>query len=188
MKNFIRPILYIVAIVIANFVTAYFAPLVLGIFIIPWGTVFIGLTFVFRDLVQLQLGRRRTYYVIALGLLISIITSVFYGDMLFITMASALSFIFSEVTDTEIFTRFKLKFYHRIMLSGVIGGLVDSVVFIIIGLSPLFTGILTWEQVPYAMLGQLTFKTLMQFITLGIIHIGFRRIKHEADRKLNYEQ
>lgn len=187
MKKIIRPILYILAIVIANFITAYFAPLVLGIFIIPWGTVFIGLTFVFRDLVQLQLGRRKTYYVIALGLLISIITSIFYGDMLFITMASALSFIFSEITDTEIFTRFKLKFYHRIMLSGIIGGIVDSGVFIIIGLSPLFTGILTWEQVPYAMLGQFTFKTLMQFITLLIIHYGFRHIKEEADSKLVYK-
>lgn len=188
MKKLIRPILYILAIVIANFVTAYFAPLVIGMFIVPWGTVFIGLTFVFRDLVQLQLGRRKTYYVIALGLGISVVTSIFYGDMLFITMASALSFIFSEITDTEIFTRFKLRFYHRIMLSGVVGGFVDSIIFIIIGLSPLFTGILTWQEVPYAMLGQFTFKTLMQLVTLGVIHFGFRHIKHEADRKLNYEQ
>lgn len=182
----LRPILYILAIVIANFITAYFAPLVLGIFIIPWGTVFVGLTFVFRDLVQLQFGRRKTYYIIAIGLGISILMSIFYGDMLPITIASSLSFVLSEVVDTEIFTRFKLSFYNRIMLSGILGGLVDSVVFILIGLSPLFTGILTWEQVPYAMLGQFVFKTLSQLITLAIIHFGFRGIKREADEKLSY--
>lgn len=182
----LRPILYILAIVIANFITAYFAPLVLGIFIIPWGTVFVGLTFVFRDLVQLQYGRRKTYYIIAVGLGISVVMSIFYGDMLPITIASSLSFILSEVVDTEIFTRFKLGFYNRIMLSGVLGGLVDSIVFIIIGLSPLFTGILTWEQVPYAMLGQLVFKVLSQLITLFVIHFGFRKIKEEADEKLSY--
>ena len=85
----LRPILYILAIVIANFITAYFAPLVLGIFIIPWGTVFVGLTFVFRDLVQLQYGRRKTYYIIAVGLGISVVMSIFYGDMLPITIAQA---------------------------------------------------------------------------------------------------
>ena len=186
MKNLTRPIFYILAIIIANFITAYFAPLVLGVFIIPWGTVFVGLTFVFRDLVQLQYGRRKTYYIIALALSISVLMSIFYGDMLPITLASALSFILSEVVDTEIFTRFKARFYNRIMMSGIFGGIVDSLVFIIIGLSPLFTGILTWEQVPYAMLGQFTFKTLSQLITLIVIHYGFRHIKEEADEKLVY--
>lgn len=188
MKNITRPTLYILAVVISNFLAAYFMPLELGVFLIPWGTFFIGLTFVFRDLVQLQLGRTKTYYVIAIALLISIAMSIFYGDMFFVTLASALSFLFSEVADTEIFTRFKVGFYKRIMASGIVGGIIDSAVFIVIGLSPIFTGILTWEQVPYAIAGQFIVKTLMQAIALAIIHYGFRGIKHEADRKLNYGQ
>lgn len=186
MKNFTRPTLYILAVVTSNFLAAYFMPLQIGVFLIPWGTFFIGLTFVFRDLVQLQLGRTKTYYIIGASLLISIAMSIFYGDMLFITLASALSFLFSEVADTEIFTRFKVGFYKRIMASGIVGGVIDSAVFILIGLSPLFTGILTWEQVPYAIAGQFIVKTLMQLIALVIIHYGFRRIKDEADSKLAY--
>lgn len=55
----IRILFYLVSIVTANVVTARFAPLELGMFIIPMGSFLIGATFIFRDLVQNKFGRKK---------------------------------------------------------------------------------------------------------------------------------
>ncbi len=44
-----RIFLYLFSIVIANVVTAAFAPFHFGMFIVPMGTFLIGATFIFRD-------------------------------------------------------------------------------------------------------------------------------------------
>lgn len=56
-----RILFYLLSIVTANVVTAAFAPLQFGMFIVPMGTLFIGATFIFRDLVQNKYGRGKTY-------------------------------------------------------------------------------------------------------------------------------
>ena len=57
-----RILFYLLSIVIANVVTAAFAPLHFGMFIVPMGTLLIGATFIFRDLVQNKYGRKRRIY------------------------------------------------------------------------------------------------------------------------------
>ena len=57
----------------------------------------------------------------------------------------------------------------RVLYSGIVGGIFDSVIFVILGLSPIGSGVLPWVAVPYAIVGQLVFKTLMQFIGCLII-------------------
>lgn len=164
-----RIALYILSIVIANIVTARFAPLDLGLLIIPWGTLLVGCTFIFRDLVQQQIGRKKTYFVILIALMLSAISSFILGDTLWIAFASAFSFLISEASDTEIFTRFKGSFANRVLFSGIVGGVLDSAIFAIIGLSPIGAGYLPWEVVPYAILGQALVKCFMQFI--GVLAI-----------------
>lgn len=102
-----RVLLYLISIVAANVVTAAMAPLQLGIFIVPMGTLLIGATFIFRDLVQNKYGRKKTYMFIGLALLLSAIVSSLLGDTLIVVMASAISFAIAETTDTEIYTRLK---------------------------------------------------------------------------------
>lgn len=165
----IRVILYLLVIVTANIVTAKFAPLQLGLFIIPWGTFLIGATFIIRDLVQNKYGRKKTYIFITLALLLSAISSYLLGDTLWIVFASALSFIISETTDTEIYTRLKLPMSKRILYSGTVGGFLDSVVFVIIGLSPIGANFVPWEFVWMAILGQVVFKVAMQGIGVLLI-------------------
>ncbi|MFB5673767.1 VUT family protein [Paenibacillus terreus] len=159
-----RIFLYIASIVIANVVTASFAPLVFGNFIVPMGTVFIGATFIFRDLVQQHYGRLNAYKVIAVALLISALTSWLLGDTLWIVFASAITFIFSETFDTEVFTRLKGSFQKKVLVSGTVGGIIDSGLFVIIGLSPLGANFLPWALVSYAILGQAVVKTVMQLL------------------------
>ncbi|SES15839.1 hypothetical protein SAMN04487944_1212 [Gracilibacillus ureilyticus] len=160
----LRILLYLISIVTANVVTAAFMPLQFGVFIIPMGTLFIGATFIFRDLVQNKYGRAKTYLFIFTALILSAVVSSLLGDTLMIVAASALSFIISETADTEIYTRLKLPIAWRVFYSGVAGGFLDSVVFVIIGLSPLGAGMLPWEAVPAAIFGQIIAKTIIQMI------------------------
>lgn len=168
----IRILIYILSIVTANVLAAKFAPLELGVFIIPWGTFFIGLTLVMRDMVQNVFGRKRTYMLIVVALIISAITSHLLGDALWVVFASMLSFIISETADTEIYTRFKIPFIRRVFFSGVVSGFFDSAVFVIVGISPLGMNFVPWELVPYAILGQWVTKVVMQLVVAG----GIRQV------------
>lgn len=168
-----RILFYLLSIVIANVVTARFAPLEFGIFIVPMGTLFVGATFIFRDLVQNKYGRKKTYLFIFTALFLSAIVSYSLGDTLMIVAASALSFLIAETADTEIYTRLKLPMAWRVFYSGIVGGFFDSVVFVIVGLSPLGAGFLPWEAVPAAILGQVIVKTVIQMfgaLILSQIH------------------
>ncbi|MFC7684978.1 VUT family protein [Ureibacillus sp. GCM10028918] len=157
-----RIVFYLLSIVIANVVTARFAPLEFGMFIVPMGTLFVGATFIFRDLVQNKYGRGRTYLFIFTALFLSAVVSYSLGDTLMIVAASAISFLVAETADTEIYTRLKLPMAWRVFYSGIVGGLLDSVIFVIIGLSPLGAGFLPWEAVPAAIIGQVIVKTIIQ--------------------------
>lgn len=159
-----RILCYLLSIVIANVVTAALAPIQFGIFIVPMGTLFVGATFIFRDLVQNKYGRKKTYLFIITALILSAIVSSLLGDTLMVVAASALSFIIAETADTEIYSRLKLPMAWRVFYSGIVGGFLDSVVFVIIGLSPLGAGFLPWEAVPAAILGQVIVKTVIQMI------------------------
>jgi queuosine precursor transporter len=158
----VKIFLYLVSIVAANVITASIVPLVLGVFIIPYGSFLIGLTFILRDLTQNEIGRKNTYIVIAAALIISALTSYILGDSLFIAAASLAAFLISETTDTEIYTRLKMKMKYRILYSGLIGGFLDSIIFVVVGLSPIGAGFLSWQQVWAAMLGQILIKSAMQ--------------------------
>ena len=165
-----RILFYFLSIVTANVVTAAFVPIAFGIFIIPMGSLFIGATFILRDLVQNKYGRKRTYVFITSALLLSALVSYLLGDTLIIVMASALSFAVAETTDTEIYSRLKLPMSWRVFYSGIVGGLLDSAIFVIIGLSPIGAGMLPWEAVPAAILGQVIVKTIIQGIGAMLIN------------------
>ena len=157
-----RILLYLLAIIAANIITAAFPPLQLWLFLVPTGSFLIGATFVLRDLVQMRYGKKTTYLAIGTALVISACSSYLLGDPLAITFASAVSFIVSETTDTEIYSRLQRSLGTRVFWSGAIGGSLDSIVFVILGLSPLGAGFVPWEAVPLAIVGQLIVKILMQ--------------------------
>ena len=168
----LRVLFYLLSIVTANVVTARFMPLEIGMFLIPMGSFFIGTTFIFRDLVQNKFGRKKTYFFILLALVLSAIVSASLGDTLVIVAASALSFLLAETSDTEIYTRLKLPMAWRVFYSGIVGGLLDSVIFVVIGLSPLGAGFVPWSAVPAAIVGQVLVKIVMQMIGAVILAQG----------------
>jgi queuosine precursor transporter len=169
-----RILFYLLAIVLANVITAATVPLSLWVFIVPWGSFLIGATFILRDLVQQKYGRKTAYLTIITALFFSALTSSILGDPLTIVLASAISFLISETTDTEIYTRLKLPFYKRVFASGFVGGILDSAIFVIVGLSPLGAGFLPWNAVVMAILGQVIVKTIMQAIGSAILYKASR--------------
>jgi queuosine precursor transporter len=169
-------LLYLLAITFANVVTASNDPIKLGTLIVPAGSFLIGATFIFRDLVQNAVGRRNVYLIIGVAMVLSAITSSALGDTLWIVFASALTFLFSETTDTEIYSRLKLPMSLRVLYSGVAGGVLDSVIFVIIGLSPLGANFLPWDVVGYAIAGQIVVKVVMQLIGTLIIQLLPERV------------
>lgn len=58
----------------------------------------------------------------------------------------------------------------RVLYSGIVGGFLDSAIFVVIGLSPLGANILPWEAVPAAILGQIIVKTIIQMF--GALVLG----------------
>lgn len=168
----IRIGIYLLSIILANVITARFVPFEIGPLIIPYGTLFIGLTLVMRDMVQNRFGRMKTYLLIGVALVLSAVTSYLLGDALWVVFASTLSFIISETADTEIYTRFKLPFVRRVFYSGVVAGFLDSAIFVIVGIGPLGLHYVPWTLVPYAILGQWVAKVIMQLIVAG----GIRQV------------
>lgn len=165
-----RIFLYLATIVLANIVTAAFKPLAIGPFLIPYGTWLIGATFILRDLVQNRYGRRVAYIAIISALILSAISSKLLGDTLAITFASAVSFLISESCDTEIYTRFNMSMLKRVFTSGTISGMLDSAIFVTIGLSPLISNIIPWQFIPMAILGQFMVKTFMQTVGVCVLY------------------
>jgi len=166
--SMVQIILYVVSIVMANVLTAKFAPIHLVIFLVPVGTWLIGFTFSLRDWVQYTVGRKWTYAVIGFALAASALSSHLLGDTLYIVGASALSFLISESTDTEIFTRYKASLMKRVLASGTAASILDSFIFAALGLIP--AGFITWESVPSVVSGQILVKTLLQFIAVALLH------------------
>lgn len=175
-----RILFYLVSIIAANVVTAAFAPLNLGAFIVPMGTLLIGATFIFRDLVQNKYGRKKTYLFIGVALILSALVSQLLGDTLLIVVASAISFAVAETTDTEIYSRLKLPMAWRVFYSGLVGGLLDSVIFVIIGLSPLGANFFSWEAVPFAIIGQVVVKTLIQAMGAVVLNVITNQSTHNV--------
>jgi uncharacterized PurR-regulated membrane protein YhhQ (DUF165 family) len=162
-------LIYFLLIVIANVLTARFAPMDLGLFLVPYGTLFIAASFFVRDFIQQKFGRKKTYHVIFLALSFSAITSYLLKDPLWIVFASVITFAISETTDTEIFTRLKTNFANRVLISGLIGTFLDSTIFVIIGLSPIGAGFLQWEFVFMAIMGQIFVKYIVQLSAYFVI-------------------
>lgn len=174
--------LYLLLIVATNLITAKYNPISLfdGVLIIPVGSLFAGGVFVLRDLVQMKHGKEKTYTLILLATILSSAMTILNGDVAYIATASAVAFFVSESVDTEIFSHVRRSFAARVLLSGIVGGVLDSAIFVIVGLSPLGANMLPWALVPFAVMGQVAAKTVVQFAAVMCLLI-LKKIKNKKE-------
>lgn len=99
----------------------------------PSGVLAIGLALVLRDLVQRRLGLRWSFAAIAVG---AILSATFAPPAL--VLASTVAFLLSETVDLAIFTPLQKRgLLVAATLSGLVGLLVDSVVFLLLAFGSL---------------------------------------------------
>ena len=163
-------VLYVGSIVAANWMIAHVGTPIPGGHVLPVGfgltapsgVYFAGLAFVARDLVQRTLGYRVGLVAIVVGALLSALLSTPT-----LALASGVTFLISESVDFAIFTPLQSRNLPlAVVISGAIGDVVDSVVFLTLAHIPLAV----------ALEGQIVGKMSMTLLG-GIVIFFLRRSK-----------
>lgn len=164
-------IIYISAVIIANYTAIWFIPLpIFGLIAI--GTIIFGITFTARDYVHC-LGRPRVYTMIAIAALASAVLSVFGPIDWRIILASVMAISLSETADTEIYQRLLAhRWIIRVTGSNVISIPLDTCLFNIIA----FAGIFPFPMMVSIILGEIVVKFLV-----GIIVAGWRMVSKDIE-------
>lgn len=98
----------------------------------PSGSFAAGATFVARDVVQRAAGRKWAVTAIAVGTILSVLVSPR------LALASGSAFLFSELVDFAVYTPLQeRRFVLAVVLSGLVGSVVDSVIFLSLAGIPL---------------------------------------------------
>lgn len=136
--------IYLISIVVVNWLFTVIPPI--GI----WQptSLIVGLTFVFRDLAQRQIG----HWVIPIMLVGGGISYVMANPV--VAIASVTAFLFSESLDWVVYTLTKRPIHDRILLSSVLSTPLDSVLFTaMVGiLSPLNVIVMTGSKMAGALI------------------------------------
>jgi queuosine precursor transporter len=173
-------LLYLLVLAGANVATAELTPIFTTFMgqtvAITAGTFFIGALFFLRDLVQRKHGVKTAYVVIGVALLLNLALSFYYDDLFWITVASAAALTISEVADTLVYSRFDGDLGPRVLASGAVSTPLDSIVFVVIGLSPLTTGIIPWE----AVLATIVLQWLIKFGMQVVVALPLWRVRAVA--------
>lgn len=120
----------------------------------PSGVLMIGLALVSRDIIQRYAGKRYALAAIGIGVAIS-----FAIAEPALAIASAIAFLLGEIVDFSIYTPLqKRNIVLAVISSGVIGGIVDSLVFLQIA----FESTMFWE-------GQVIGKAWMALLAGAVI-------------------
>lgn len=98
----------------------------------PSGAYAAGLTFVARDVVQRTSGNRWALAAVLAGTVLSVLVSPQ------LALASGTAFLFSELADFAVYTPLQRhRFVLAVVLSGIVGSVVDSLLFLSIAAIPL---------------------------------------------------
>lgn len=153
-------IIYITAVLIANYTAIWFVPLPVFGFVAV-GTFIFGATFTARDYVH-ALGRSRVYVMIFIAALASVALS-FAGPVDWrIVVASVVAILLSETADTEIYQRLiKRHWLVRVTGSNAVSIPLDSVLFNAVA----FAGVFALPVLIAIVWGEVVVK----FLTGGIV-------------------
>lgn len=92
----------------------------------PSGVLMIGLALVLRDAVHEQLGAKAALAAIVVGTILSVFLAAPA-----LAIASGAAFLLSELADLTVYAPLrKRRLYAAVILSGVVGSVIDSVVFL----------------------------------------------------------
>lgn len=173
LKSKIYAILYIVLVVVANLVTIFYKPTILLGLVVPPSSWFMGFTFLLINLISKYESKRFTGSLIWIGLGLTSLICFVQSLPQSIVVASGLAFVISQWLSNFLFKYWRRKSVgDRIAVTpswinpsaSFIGSTVDATIWIILGLSPLGIGSVSWGEVPLAVLGQVIVQGILQLI------------------------
>jgi len=152
-------IVYIFAVLIANYTAIWFIPLpIFGL--VAVGTLIFGITFTARDYVH-GLGRFYVYTMIVIAALASTALSLTGPVDWRIVLASVLAILISETMDTEIYQQLMShSWLVRVTGSNLVSIPLDSTLFNVVA----FAGIFTWPLLLSIVFGEIVVKFLIGFL------------------------
>lgn len=122
---------YVAVVLAANVALMLLPPMTVAPGVLaPAGVLFAGLALSVRDLVQRYAGRRAVLGSIAAGVALSAACAALTHSPGRIVLGSALAFAASELADWRVFTALRSRFLAAVVASGVVGLLVDSLIFL----------------------------------------------------------
>ena len=126
----------------------------------PSGVLWVGISLFLRDMVQERLGRAWALAAIVLGAALS-----YFVASPFVALASALAFFISELADFAVYQPLRRRnLAAAVLVSGIVGGLVDSAVFLYAAFGSLDF-----------LLGQFLGKTWMTLLAAALIWLARRQ-------------
>ena len=130
-------LIYIAAVLIANYTATWFIPLpVFGL--VSVGTLVFGITFTQRDRVH-RYGRKAVYTMIFVAAVGMMFESLFLGVEWRIITASFIAIVLSETADTEVYHKLlRRSWLHRVIGSNLISIPLDSLLFNVIAFAGVF--------------------------------------------------
>lgn len=157
---------YAGAITAANYLTAHHGMIPMGFGLTATaGTFAAGAALLARDAVQDILGRRWAAAGIGIGTILTAVTSPA------LAFASAAAFIVAELADMGVYTPLRTRGWARAALaSGVIGALVDTLLFLRIANFPITAG-----SVGGQLVGKVLWATLLPVVLVVTVR-GWRRV------------
>lgn len=150
---------YIAMVPLANWTLQTFGILDLGGLLIPAGTLWAGLAFTLRDLVQDRLGRWWTIGAIFVGAALSVLVSPQ------LALASGTAFLFSELADFGVYTPLQRRHWLlAVGASNTVGLVIDSVLFLTLAFGSL-----------QFLAGQIVGKGVMTLLAIAVLMYGRQR-------------
>lgn len=163
---------YIAVVVLANVASSRWGLVPIGFGLMASaGTYFAGAALGLRDVVQDGLGKLGSVGVI----IIASILSYLLADP-FIATASFVAFAVGEFADLGVYTPLRKRGFARAVLaSNVVGGALDTIVFLYIAPFPLTLTSFTGQMV-----GKVLWMTIAPLVLLWLAQPLFTRGRHEA--------
>jgi uncharacterized PurR-regulated membrane protein YhhQ (DUF165 family) len=131
--GYIAALAYIGTVIAANWAVQHYGIVPVGFgYMAPAGVYFVSLALVLRDYVQWSLGKRWMLAALAAGAAASFLVA-----SPALAIASAAAFLFSDLADFALFTWIAPRWSRAVLVGGLVGAVIDSVIFLSIAFGSL---------------------------------------------------
>lgn len=160
-------ILYFLVGILATLVTVWFKPLDFGIIAIPPSSWVMGFTFLLITIIAERYGDKVASKMIWILLALTSIICFILGYSQMLVLASGVAFVAGQFATKSLY-----NLTRNSLTSSMTGSMIDAIIWILLGLSPIGIGSVPWDMFIFAVAGQVLVQFIMQWLA-NLIHDRF---------------